>query len=67
MICSKCLDQLDWNIFLGAYTHRQGGGMLMQRCDCGWRGNFERPIVVCPKCGGALRDDHIATPRREYL
>ena len=68
MICSVCNSGLQWDLQIGRYVHVNGGGAIIQHCvDCKFVWNSSPPKSVCPKCGsGVLRDDHIASPRREY-
>jgi len=46
------------------YVH-PGGGLYVVRCGhCTWRSSHaeDQKCIRCPRCGGEVRDDHVALP-----
>ena len=59
--CHWCGEPLRFERGRG-WVHIEGGTYQM-RCDtCGWRGSPYPSPIVCPQCGGQVRDDHCALP-----
>lgn len=49
----------------GHPEHRRPGSAYWQRCTkCTWEGAPYPNPLICPHCGGELRDDHAAFPIR---
>ncbi|MBM3314459.1 hypothetical protein FJY71_01260 [candidate division WOR-3 bacterium] len=48
----------------GVVVHVEGGGVIWQRCTCGWNGSRPCAPTHCPRCNTLLRDDHVADEKR---
>lgn len=61
--CLYCPEELRFIAGRG-WVHHQGGVYAVRCAGCRWTGAPETSPTECPACGGAVRDDHCATPDR---